>query len=39
MSNNITKDELTHMAKRIKKVMKFTRKFNKNQEYGKGKKN
>ena len=37
MSYNITKDELAHMAKRIKKVMKFNKRFYKNQEFGKWK--
>ena len=32
MLYNITRDELTHMTKRIKKVMKFNKKFYKNQE-------
>ena len=37
MSYNITKDELAHMAKRIKKIMKFNKKLYKNQESVKGK--
>ena len=32
MPYNITRDELVHMAKRTKKVMKFNKKFYKNQE-------
>ena len=38
MPYNITRDGLAHMAKRIKKVMKFDKKFHKNQEseIGKG---
>lgn len=35
MPYNITKDELAHMAKSIKKFMKFNRKFFKNQEFRK----
>ena len=34
---NIIRDELDHMAKRIKMVMKFNRKFYKNEEFGEGK--
>lgn len=34
---NVIRNELTHMAKKIKNVMKFNRKIYKNQEYGKGK--
>ena len=30
MSYDITSDELTHMAKRIKRVMKFNKRFYKN---------
>ena len=37
MTYNITRDELAHMAKRIKKVMKFNKRFYKNQEFGKRK--
>ena len=37
MSYDIAKDELAHMAKRIKKVMKFNKMFYKNQESRKGK--
>ena len=29
---DITRNELAHMAKRIKRVMKFNKRFNKNQE-------
>ena len=32
MPHNITRDGLAHMAERIKKVMKFNKKFYKNQE-------
>ena len=38
MPNNITRDELDYIAKRIKNVMKFNKKFYKNQEFGKRKK-
>ena len=38
MSYDITKDEFAHMAKRIKSVMKFNKRFHNNREYGKGKK-
>ena len=38
MPYDITRDELAHMAKRIKKFMKFNKRFYKNQEYRKGKK-
>ena len=34
---DITHDKLTHMAKRIKRAMKFNKRFYKNQEFGKGK--
>ena len=37
MPYDITSDEMTHMAKRIKRVMKFNKRFYKNQESGKGK--
>ena len=37
MSYNIARDELAHLAKKIKKVMKFNKRFYKNQESGKGK--
>ena len=37
MQYDITHDELAHMVKRIKRVMKFNKRFYKNQEYGKGK--
>ena len=37
MPYNIIKDKLAHLAKRIKKVMKFNKRFYKNQEFGKGK--
>ena len=32
MPYNITRDELAHLAKRIKKIMKFNKRFYKNQE-------
>ena len=38
MPYDITSDELTHMSKRIKRVMKFNKRFYKNQESRKGKK-
>ena len=38
MPYDITHDELTHMAKRNIRVMKFSKSFYKNQESGKGKK-
>ena len=37
MSYDITHDELAHMAKRIKRAMRFNKRFYKNQELGKGK--
>ena len=37
MTYNIARDKLAYMAKRIKKVMKFNKKFFKNQESGKEK--
>ena len=37
MLNDLTMDELAHMAKRIKRTVRFTRNPNKNQESGKGK--
>ena len=37
MPYDIIHDELVHMAKRIKRAIKFNKKFYKNQEFGKGK--
>ena len=37
MPNDLTRDELSFMAKRIKEVMRLTRQSNKNQESRKGK--
>lgn len=37
MPNDLTRDELSFMAKMIKEVMRLTRKSNKNQESRKGK--
>ena len=37
MINDLTRDELAHMAKRIKRAMRLTKKTNKDQESGKRK--
>ena len=37
MPYNITIDELGRMAKRVKRIMKFNKRFYKNQKFGKGK--